>query len=76
MSRYTLFGGGVLSAVLLSVLVLPVPAAAQGGSNIAGIVRDTTGAVLPGVTVDASSPALIEGVRTAITDGQGRYTIT
>src|SRR5262245_20937574 len=44
-------------------------------SGIAGVVRDTTGAVLPGVTVDASSPALIEKVRTATTDGQGQYKI-
>jgi hypothetical protein len=49
---------------------------AQQASGIAGVVRDTTGAVLPGVTVEASSPALIEKVRTAVTDGEGRYNIT
>jgi hypothetical protein len=42
---------------------------------IAGLVRDTTGAVLPGVTVEAASPALIERVRTVVTDGQGEYKI-
>jgi hypothetical protein len=47
----------------------------QSGSSIAGVVRDTTGAVLPGVTVEASSPALIEKTRTVVTDGQGLYKI-
>jgi outer membrane receptor protein involved in Fe transport len=50
-------------------------ASAQTGS-IAGSVRDATGAVLPGVTVEARSPALIEGLRSASTDGQGLYKIT
>ena len=44
-------------------------------SGIAGVVRDTSGAVMPGVTVEASSPALIERVRTATTDTQGQYKI-
>ncbi|MBM3777969.1 MAG: TonB-dependent receptor [Acidimicrobiia bacterium] len=44
-------------------------------SGLTGAARDATGAVLPGVTVEASSPALIEKVRVAVTDGQGRYTI-
>jgi hypothetical protein len=52
---------------------LPSPASAQ--SSIAGLVTDTSGGVLPGVTVEASSPVLIEKVRSAVTDGQGRYTI-
>src|SRR5438067_1978099 len=43
---------------------------------IAGVAKDTTGAVLPGVTVEASSPALIEKVRSAVTDDQGNYKIT
>ena len=43
--------------------------------NIAGVVRDTSGAVLPGVTVEAASPALIEKVRTVVTDGAGAYRI-
>jgi hypothetical protein len=47
---------------------------AQNGA-IAGLVRDTSGAVLPGVTVDARSPALTERIRTAVTDGQGQYKI-
>src|SRR5947209_16457461 len=66
--------GGVLVAA--GLLLSPLGASAQqAGSGIAGVVRDTTGAVLPGVTVEASSPALIEKVRTATTDGQGQYKI-
>jgi len=53
--------------------LLPTQAAAQ--SAIAGLLTDNTGAVLPGVTVEASSPVLIEKVRTVVSDGQGRYTI-
>jgi hypothetical protein len=59
---------------LISVMMAPAPAVAQ--STIAGLVTDTTGSILPGVTVEAASPALIEKVRTAVTDGQGRYSIT
>src|SRR5438876_341987 len=44
--------------------------------NIIGIVKDTSGAVLPGVSIEAASPALIEKVRTAVSDEQGRYRIT
>ena len=55
-------------------LVLPALAAAQGAS-IAGVVRDASGGVLPGVTVEAASPALIEKVRTVVTDGSGQYRI-
>src|SRR5262245_2793219 len=56
-------------------LILPLAASAQT-SGIAGEVKDTSGAVLPGVTVEVSSPALIERVRTATTDGAGRFSIT
>src|SRR5439155_3728530 len=51
------------------------PAVAYGQASIAGSVRDTSGAVLPGVTVEAASPVLIEKVRSAVTDGTGRYRI-
>jgi hypothetical protein len=54
-------------------LVCAPPVFAQG--TIAGQVADTTGAVLPGVTVEASSPALIEGTKSTVTDNQGRYQI-
>ena len=55
--------------VLTFVVLLPQLALAQ--ASITGVVRDSSGAVLPGVTVEASSPALIEKVRTAVTDGTG-----
>ena len=60
-----------------TLLLLPGIAMAQGASAaaIAGVVRDTSGGVLPGVTVEASSPALIEKVRTVVTDDQGRFQI-
>src|SRR5688500_4742998 len=54
---------------------VPVSASAQQASGIAGVVRDSSGGVLPGVTVEAASPALIEKVRTVVTDDQGRYNI-
>ena len=50
-------------------------ASAQSGSAIAGVVKDTSGGVLPGVTVEAASPAMIGGNRTAVTDGNGQYKI-
>jgi len=50
-------------------------ASAQQASGIAGIVRDTSGGVLPGVTVEAASPVLIEKVRSVVTDADGRYSI-
>jgi hypothetical protein len=59
--------------VLAWILLLPTTALAQ--AVIAGTVRDTSGAVLPGVTVEATSPALIEKVRAAVTDGTGQYRI-
>src|SRR4051812_44077926 len=54
--------------------MLPAMAYAQG-STIAGVVKDASGAVLPGVTVEAASDVLIEKVRTAVTDGSGQYRI-
>jgi hypothetical protein len=56
-----------------TLTLLPLTASAQ--SAFAGVVRDESGGVLPGVTVEAASPALIERVRNAITDEQGRYRI-
>jgi hypothetical protein len=55
--------------------VLLVPATVAAQASISGLVQDVSGAVLPGVTVEASSPALIEKVRTAVTDGAGRFSI-
>ena len=58
---------------VLAVLLMPDAVYAQ--ASITGVVRDTSGAVLPGVTVEASSPALIEKVRSVVTDGNGQYRI-
>jgi hypothetical protein len=72
----------VVRAVKLCVVVslwavlIPTLASAQGQTGtIAGAVKDSTGAVLPGVTVEVSSPALIEKTRDAVTDGEGAYKI-
>src|SRR4051812_35202418 len=63
----------MLFVVALAWLALPATARAQ--SAFAGVVKDATGAVLPGVTVEAASPALIEKVRSATTDTNGAYKI-
>ncbi|HUG94192.1 MAG TPA: carboxypeptidase-like regulatory domain-containing protein, partial [Planctomycetaceae bacterium] len=62
------------SAAAVIVLVL-LPAAAYAQAAITGVVRDTSGGILPGVTVEAASPALIEKVRSVVTDGTGQYRI-
>src|SRR3954467_3691765 len=63
-------------AIAAAVLVcLALPSTARAQSAFAGIVRDATGAVLPGVTVEASSPVLIEKVRSVTTDANGAYRI-
>jgi len=68
--RFTLW----LLVGMLSLVFFPSTASAQ--SAFSGIVRDTSGAVLPGVSVEAASPVLIEKTRVVVTDEQGRYTIT
>src|SRR5438132_3503131 len=60
--------------ILMAALLLPSAAFAQG--TLTGTVRDESGGVLPGVSVEAASPVLIEKVRTAVTDGAGQYRIT
>src|SRR3979411_823046 len=60
--------------ILLAWFVI-VPTTAFAQPVIAGARNDASGAVLPGVVVEASSPALIEKVRTAVTDGTGQYRI-
>ena len=59
-------------AVLVCVMCVPIAARAQA---IGGAVSDTTGSALPGVTIDVRSPALIEQVRTVVTDGAGQYLV-
>jgi hypothetical protein len=67
--------GALRAAILFAACSVLLPTAAWAQATIAGEVRDTSGAVLPGVLVEATSPALIEKVRTATTDGAGRYRI-
>ena len=66
--------GGIAAGALCAALFLgSAPVSAQ---EIAGLVRDASGAVLPGVTVEAASPVLIEKIRAGVTDGSGQYRIT
>jgi hypothetical protein len=64
---------GFLGAILAALVLTPSMAFAQAA--IAGVVKDTSGGFLPGVTVEAASPALIEKVRAVSTDGSGQYRI-
>jgi len=65
-----------LQSVFLAIgFLVSLPLAAYAQASLAGLVRDASGAVLPGVTVEAASPVLIEKVRSAITDGAGRYSV-
>ena len=63
-------------SLFLAAAVCLLTSSLASAQTLAGTVRDTSGAVLPGVTVEASSPALIEKTRTAVTDGSGQYQIT
>ena len=65
----------VTVAGIACLLLLPTLVSAQGNAAIGGTATDTTGGVLPGVTVEVRSPALIEQVRTAVTDGTGQYLV-
>ena len=73
-ARFVVAGIGL---VVLTTLAFPATSRAQGAmaGAIAGVVKDASGAVLPGVSVEASSPALIEKVRTVVTDAEGVYKI-
>src|SRR5215208_4416335 len=62
-----------IAGAFVCLALLPAVVFAQ--ASITGVVRDTSGAVLPGVTVEASSAALIEGARAVVTDGSGQYRI-
>src|SRR5262245_1358333 len=63
------------SASLVALALLLVPAIVYAQSAIVGVVKDNTGAVLPGVTVEASSDVLIEKMKAVTTDGAGQYRI-
>jgi hypothetical protein len=64
-----------VALAIIGFIALPAPSAGQALGTIAGAVKDASGAVLPGVMVEAGSPALIEKVRNVVTDGSGQYQI-
>ena len=64
-----------LRLTLIAAAFALLPSFAFAQASITGVVRDPSGAVLPGVTVEVSSPALIEKVRSAVTDGAGQYRV-
>src|SRR5947209_8433286 len=64
-----------VAGIVICFFFTATPTRAQGTSAIAGVVRDTSGGVLPGVTVEAASTALIEKTRTVTTDESGQYKI-
>jgi len=61
--------------VLLSLVILPTAALAQATASIVGTAKDASGAVLPGVVVEVSSPVLIEKTRSVVTNGAGLYSV-
>src|SRR5213083_3084483 len=65
----------LITAVLVMSALALMGGRASAQSAIAGVVKDATGGALPGVTVEAASPALIEKTRSAVTDGNGQYKI-
>src|ERR1700730_1582052 len=66
---------GLKRSALVAIAAAVVTATTVQAQTIAGTVRDATGAVMPGVTVEAASPALSEKVRSVVTDGAGQYKI-
>src|SRR5215813_13805548 len=65
----------ILRTAVLAVVAGILPSAAWSQVALSGTVKDASGAILPGVTVEAASPALIEKTRSAVTDGAGQYRI-
>jgi hypothetical protein len=68
--------GRSLAAASMALLLTPSSAAAQQTGTLSGLVRDSQGGALPGVTITVSSPALIGGARTTTTGGAGTYQLT
>src|SRR6516165_10861100 len=71
--RHSVVKAAKTLGIFACLVLLPTLAFAQ--ASVTGVVKDTSGAVLPGVTVEAASPALIEKSRTAVSDGTGQYRI-
>src|SRR3954447_18397640 len=68
-------GKGMLAVAIAALAIVLLPGVVHAQSAITGVVKDTSGAVLPGVTVEAASDALIEKTRSVVTDGEGVYRI-
>src|SRR5262249_28194119 len=66
---------GLVRIAVVCACTVVAPAAAFAQATITGTVKDTSGAVLPGATVEAASPVLIEKVKSATTDSAGLYRI-
>src|SRR5262245_40964996 len=66
---------GVRWVLVVVFVIVLAPALAHAQASITGLVKDSSGAVLPGVLVEVASPALIEKVRSAVTDGSGQYRV-
>src|SRR3989442_15995189 len=64
-----------VKAIALLLFLVGIPATAYAQASIVGTVRDASAAVLPGVTVEASSPALIEKTRSVVSNGTGQFSI-
>jgi uncharacterized protein (DUF2141 family) len=62
--------------IVLALAALALPASAFAQATLSGVVKDVSGGVLPGTTVEVSSPALIEKTRTAVSDATGQYRLT
>jgi hypothetical protein len=65
----------LFTGILVLAALIAVPATVSAQASIVGVVRDASGAVLPGVNVEASSSALIERTRSVVTNGVGQYSI-
>src|SRR5262245_57517322 len=64
-----------VKAILVLIALIVIPAMAHAQASIVGTVKDSSGAVIPGVAVEASSPVLIEKTRSVVTNESGQYSI-
>src|SRR5688572_2563859 len=65
----------IMTRIIVFACALGVPTVVLAQASVTGVVRDASGAVLPGVVVEATSPVLIEKLRSAVTDSTGQYRI-
>ena len=67
--------GRCVRAWIVSVCLVVLPVAAHAQSSITGVVRDSSGGVLPGVTVEVNSPDLVGQARSVVTESNGQYRV-